>query len=105
MATQMVRKQIYLKPRQDRKVKAIAATRGTTEAEVIRDAVDRLPDPEGDLISRLEAAGVILPPEPDVDPMTDDELRALEAEVEAIFESFPPEMSVSDAIIEERNER
>ena len=38
---QMVRKQVYIEPRQDAVLKRLARTRGVTEAEIIRQAIDR----------------------------------------------------------------
>jgi hypothetical protein len=40
--TTMIRKQVYLEPRQDAQVKRLAAELKTTEAEVIREAIDTL---------------------------------------------------------------
>ena len=40
--TRMIRKQVYLEPRQDSQIKQLAQERGTTEAAVIREAVDLL---------------------------------------------------------------
>src|SRR6266508_2746675 len=65
MTETMVRKQVYLKADQERKLKALAARRRCTEAELIREALDRLPDPTDDaVLLKLEAAG-LLAPEPD----------------------------------------
>ena len=36
----MIRKQIYLKERQQEAIRSIAAARGVSEAEVIREAID-----------------------------------------------------------------
>jgi hypothetical protein len=38
----MIRKQVYLRPRQDLQIKQLAEERGTTEADIIRQAVDLL---------------------------------------------------------------
>ncbi len=38
---QMVRKQIYLEKRQDSQLKRLAQARGVSEAEIIREALDR----------------------------------------------------------------
>jgi hypothetical protein len=38
----MIRKQVYIEPRQDRMLKRRANQRGVTEAEVIREALDRV---------------------------------------------------------------
>jgi hypothetical protein len=41
MTTQMVRKQIYIKKRQEALLKSISQARGLSEAEIIRQAIDR----------------------------------------------------------------
>lgn len=41
---QMIRKQVYIEPRQDAILKQRARVLGTTEAEVIRRAIDRQTD-------------------------------------------------------------
>lgn len=41
MPTQMVRKQIYISKRQDSFLKKLADSRGVSEAEVVRQAIDR----------------------------------------------------------------
>jgi hypothetical protein len=38
----MIRKQVYIEPRQDRMLKRRARQRGVTEAEIIREALDRV---------------------------------------------------------------
>ena len=38
----MIRKQIYIEERQDRRLKRRAKARGVTEAEIIRDALDEV---------------------------------------------------------------
>jgi hypothetical protein len=40
--TTMIRKQVYLEPRQDLQIKQLAEERGTTEAHIIRKAIDLL---------------------------------------------------------------
>jgi hypothetical protein len=42
----MVRKQVYLDPRQDELLKAAAAASGKTESQLIRDAIDDAYDPD-----------------------------------------------------------
>lgn len=37
----MVRKQLYIEPRQERLLKRLAKERGTTEAEIVRAAIDK----------------------------------------------------------------
>jgi hypothetical protein len=41
MADRMIRKQVYLEPRQERLLKARARQLGVTEAEVIRQSLER----------------------------------------------------------------
>ena len=38
---QMIRKQVYIEPRQDAVLKRLARTLGLSEAEIIRQAIDR----------------------------------------------------------------
>ena len=38
----MIRKQVYIEPRQDRMLKRQASQRGVTEAELIREALDHV---------------------------------------------------------------
>ena len=105
MATSMVRKQIYLARDQDRKLKALAAVRGCSEAEVVRDALDRLPDPGGNVRDQLMAAGLLAPKPPMDDPLTDAELEALEAEVDAWLDQLPEPLGLAEAVIADREVR
>ena len=41
MTTQIVRKQIYIQKRQDRLIKQLARANGISEAELIRQAIER----------------------------------------------------------------
>ncbi len=63
----MIRKQVYLGREQDRKLKALAARRGCTEAAIIREALDRLPDPDRSVEAQLAAAGLLVPKRDDPD--------------------------------------
>jgi hypothetical protein len=101
----MVRKQVYLGRDQDRKLKALAARRGCTESEVIREAVDRLPDPEGSVVEQLAAAGLLVPKPDDPDLPRGAEARALEEEFEAWLDSLPTPLGLSEALEEDRNGR
>ena len=107
MGETMVRKQIYLERAQDRKVKRLAAHRGCTEAEVVREAIDRLPEAEGDdIIAILEEAGLLLPKEaPGPDDLSQEELEALEAEYEAWLATRTEPIGLSEAVLADRRER
>ena len=79
----MIRKQFYLPPEQDRKVKALAAQRGCTEAEIVREALAGLPNPASDdVVARLKAAGLLVSVPSDPDLPRGASARALEAEFE-----------------------
>jgi hypothetical protein len=105
MKTPMIRKQIYLARAQDRKVKALAAARGTTESEVNRSAIDHLPDVEGSMVEQLAAAGLLLPKSHDPSLPTGDELRKLEDEVYAWRSSLTEPVGLTEAVIEDREGR
>ena len=67
----MMRKQLYLAGEQQRKLRKLAARWGCTEAEVVRRALDRLPDPDASIDDRLAAAGLLAAPLLDDDLPTD----------------------------------
>ena len=103
----MIRKQIYLAREQDRKVKALAACRGCTEAEVIRDALDRLPDPDRGVAEQLAAAGLLAPSGDDPDVPRGAAARALEMRVEAWLHNRPRllKLGLAEAVLEDRSGR
>ena len=101
----MVRKQVYLERRHDLKLKALAAQRGCREADVIREMLDRLPDPAGTVEDRLAAAGLLAIPVDAATVPSGAELRALEADVEAWFDAHPEGLGLTEAVLEERDGR
>lgn len=105
MAGPMVRKQVYLAREHDRKLKALAACRGCTEAEIIREALDRLPDPDWSVEAQLAAAGLLVPKRDDPDAPRGAAARALEAEVEVWLTTLPTGLGLSEAILEDRSGR
>src|SRR6266545_2056507 len=105
MAETMVRKQVYLGREHDRKVKALPRRRGCTEAEIIREAVEHLPDPDGDWIEHLRADGLIAPK-----PHFPDLPRGAAAErerrtFEAWLGAHPQDLRLSEAVDEDRGPR
>jgi hypothetical protein len=102
MADTMIRKQVYLRREHDRKVKCLAAQRGCTEAEVIREAIERLPEPEDEVVAKLRAAGLLVPKPDDPDLPTGAEAAALEAELYAWLDSLPEPLGLSEAVLKER---
>src|ERR1041384_5191957 len=103
MTEPMVRKQLYIEPAQDRKIKRIAAQRHCTEAEVIRRAVDELADPDGDDIEKLRAAGVLVDMS-DIEPMDPEELRLLEQQLDEWHRARGKPVGLSQAVLDEREE-
>jgi hypothetical protein len=106
MAETMIRKQVYLERRHDRKLKAIARRRGCTEAEVIREAIERLPDEDGDLVAQLEGDGLLahLPDDPSLPRGA--ALRQLDQELETWLAAHPEEdLRLSEAVLQDRQDR
>ena len=105
MSNAMIRKQVYLARAQDRKLKAIAARRGCTEAEVIRNALDQLPDPEGSVVEQLAAAGLLAPKPTDLSIPSGDEALTLERKVEAWLAARTRPLGLSEAVLADRDGR
>jgi hypothetical protein len=101
----MVRKQLYLAREQDRKLKALAARRGWTEAQVIRDALDQLPDPDLGLDEQLAAAGLLAPKSDDAGAPVGQAARALKAEIDAWLASRKAGLGLSEAVQKDRSGR
>ena len=78
---------------------------GCTEAQVIRDALDQLPDPDLGLDEQLAAAGLLAPNSIDADAPAGQAARALEAAVDAWLATRPPGLGLSDAVLEDRSGR
>jgi hypothetical protein len=101
----MVRKQFYLEPEQDRKLKMIASRRGCTEAEVVREALARLPGVEDDALAQLEADGLLAPSEVDPDLPQGDAARAFLEAYQRWLDRHPRSTRLSEAILEDRGPR
>jgi hypothetical protein len=105
MQTTMIRKQVYLAPEQDRKLKSLASRRRCTEAEIIREALDRLPNPDTDDVeAKLSAAGVLAPAPDFPDVPRGRAAQALEAEFERWLAEQPPDTDLGDDVIRDRAE-
>ncbi len=106
----MVRKQVYLGREQDRKLKSLAARRGCTEAEIIREALDRLVEPQDDALAQLEAEGLLV--SVDVDPKLPrgKAAKTFRAEFERWLDSVSASdvernLRLSEAVLEDRGPR
>ena len=99
----MIRKQVYLAPAQNEKIRRLARRQRCTEAEVIREAIESIVDPEGEAIEKLRAAGLIVDTS-DIELPPDAELDEFEAEMEAWHHARRQPIGLSQAILDERNE-
>jgi hypothetical protein len=104
----MIRKQLYLGEAQQRKLRRLAARWGCAEAEVVRKAIDRLPEPEAtldDLVAaRLAAAAFLVPPPDDDDILSEAEAEELEREITAWDKQHGP-LGLSEAVARDRDGR
>jgi antitoxin ParD1/3/4 len=101
--TKMVRKQVYITPDDEAKVRRIARHRRCTEAQVIREAIGALPAGEGAGLAAVRAAGLLM--EPEGPPVSDAELVQAEREWEEWLAAHSTPLCLSEAVIEEREER
>ncbi len=95
----MIRKQVYLESKQDAKLKRLARASGRTESELIRQAVEQLPETTDPVLEALRAAGLLA--EPRLGPPRDPGARAR-------FETWAKEhgpIGLSDAVLEDRAEQ
>ena len=97
----MVRKQLYVEDRQQRKLRRLAEAWGCTEAAVMRQALDRLPEPQETLRDRLAAAGLLAPLEDDPELDAED-VEALEREHEAWLATQTAPLGLTEAVLEDR---
>jgi antitoxin ParD1/3/4 len=59
----MIRKQIYIAPQHEAKVKRLAKSSGRSEADIIREALEALPEEIDPVLNALIAQDLILPQE------------------------------------------
>jgi hypothetical protein len=102
----MIRKQLYITPAQQHKLRTLAARRGCSEAEVMRAAIDCFDtDLASDIDRVLMEAGLLAPPLPlkeGEEELTDEELEQLEAEIDEWVMALPEPLRLSDAVLEDR---
>src|SRR5947207_16009936 len=77
----MVRKQVYISSEQEQKLKRVADARGCTQAEVVREAIDRLPEYDDPITRCLAEAGLLAPPPDDGDIPSEEEAEQIEREI------------------------
>lgn len=101
----MIRKQLYIEPEQQRKLRSLAAQWGCTEAEVVRTALERLPDPDSAAEARLREAGILMDPPDDVPLLSAEELEALEQEHAAWLQRRGKPIGLLEALEHDRADR
>ena len=101
----MIRKQFYIAPEQQRKLRSLAKRWKCTEAEVVRAALDRLEEPAEDaVLERLREAGLLVEPrnDPDLPLKTPEEIAELERQWDEIVRSLPHPLGLAEAVLEDR---
>lgn len=101
----MIRKQFYLAPEQQKKLHRLARAWRCSEAEVLRRAIDRLPEPAREPATELEAIlmreGLLAPP-PSEDLPTGEEAAALERELQEWLQTRTEPLGLSEAVMKDR---
>jgi hypothetical protein len=98
----MIRKQVYLESKQEQKLRRLADRWGCSEAEVLRKAIDQIPDAEGEFLERLAAAGLLVPPREDEDLGEGESLEDLERWHEATIQTRKESLGLLEAVLEDR---
>lgn len=93
----MIRKQIYIAPEQEAKLKRLARATGRSEAEIIREALDALPESTDPVLAALMSQGLIEAPT----------VAPSQAQAGALYERYlqqigPRRLGLSQAVLEER---
>jgi hypothetical protein len=101
----MIRKQVYIEANQQQKIRRLAELRHCTEAEIVREAIDLLPEHDDPVVRRLAQAGLLAPPIEDDDLMTDEEAEQLERELDAWAEAQTEPIGLSQAVSDDRDGR
>jgi predicted transcriptional regulator len=93
----MIRKQIYLAPEQEAKLKRLARITGRSEAEIIREALDALPEADDPVLAALYSKGLLESPAAPVSP----------AQAQATYQRYldqigERQLGLAEAVLEER---
>jgi antitoxin ParD1/3/4 len=96
----MIRKQIYLTPEQDAKLKRLARMNQQTEAEIVRAALDNLSELTEPLMARLQEHGLLAKP---AEPQISLEFAAINRDYQNWLKRQTG-LTLSDAVLAERAE-
>jgi hypothetical protein len=100
----MIRKQLYIDSEQQRKLRSLARRWGCTEAEVMRRALDSVPEFESAIDARLHEAGLLVAPPDDGDLPTESSPEVwedLERELDELLAETGP-LHLAEVVIEDR---
>lgn len=100
-----IRKQVYLDSEQEQKLRDYAARWRSSEADVIRIALDRLTDLDRLVTPGTADSAVMVDDFDDDEPLSDQELDVLEAENETWFREHPQPLGLSEAVFLDREGR
>lgn len=96
----MIRKQIYITPAQEAKIKRLAQQAARSEAEIIREAIEAIPEENDPILSLLMEKGLVIKQE---NAFTKEESNRLHEQYLAMIGNR--QFSLSRAILEERDKR
>lgn len=96
----MIRKQIYIAPEHEAKLKRLAKANGRSEADIIREAIDALPETTDPILAALLSQGLIDLPGATITA----------GEAEATYQRYlkklgDRKLDLTEALIEERQSR
>ena len=101
--SRMIRKQVYLDESQQRKLKRLAGHWGCTESEVLREAIERIPESRDPVEARLAEAGLLAPPPSVREPrLTTESIEALERQVDARAAKRSTPLGLAVVVVEDR---
>ncbi len=95
----MIRKQIYLAPEQEAKLKRLARATGRTEAEIIREALDALPETADPVLAALYSKGLLESPTIPANPT-----QAQSAYQRYLNQIGQRKLGLAEAVLEERKQ-
>lgn len=98
----MIRKQLYIDSAQQEKLRRIADRKGCTEAAVLREAIDRLPEFPDPVEQRLIEAGLLVQPRKREREISAEEMSVLEKEYYDWVNALPEPLGLSEIVIEDR---
>jgi hypothetical protein len=98
----MIRKQLYINAKQQEKLQRIAKRNGCSEAAILREAIDRLPEYRDPIEQRLAEAGALARPPKGRRKLTPEEGVELERRYYEWARSLPEPLGLSEIVIQDR---